>query len=438
MRGNLSLHAAFALFIAMCVAMCIGCGQKSVELHILTSGDTAGWITPCGCTANQSGGLERRATLIQSIGNKDSRIYLDAGGSASGNTEYEKTKLAAILDGIKLIDIDAHNIGTNETKLSPSELFEIAKATQVSFVSANLKSADAAVTIAPSKIISRGGLQVLVTGVIAPAFMENSDWVASDPLQAAIRVLQSAEADCKIVLAYMPEPELIKFAQSLPEANIILGGPTGQVMQPTSTGAGIVASATNKGKFISHLKAIKRSGKVTVEPAPVLEVKSDLDLSELQTNNLQRYLEVLKKTDFSATESGLSRRLTRPSDPLAFAGSESCKQCHSEIFQQWKSTKHAHAWETLEHKKSNVDPACQLCHTTGYGETGGFETIRSTLDRVDVGCESCHGPSARHNQTPTIKTPWTAKTQCASCHDHENSPTFQLDSYWAKIAHGQR
>ncbi|MFN7893018.1 MAG: hypothetical protein ACK5OC_22170, partial [Pirellula sp.] len=126
-----------------------------------------------------------------------------------GNTEYEKTKFAAILDGIKLIDIDAHNIGTNETKLSPSELFEIAKATHVSFVSANLKSADTAIAIAPSKIISRGGLQVLVTGVIAPAFIENSDWVASDPLQAAIRVLQSAEADCKIVLAYMPEPELI-------------------------------------------------------------------------------------------------------------------------------------------------------------------------------------------------------------------------------------
>jgi 2',3'-cyclic-nucleotide 2'-phosphodiesterase (5'-nucleotidase family) len=434
MRGNLSLHAAFAIIVSQIV----GCGQKSVELHILTSGDTAGWITPCGCTANQSGGLERRATLIQSIGDKDSRIYLDAGGSASDNTEYQKTKFAAILDGIKLIGIEAHNIGANETELSPSELFEIAKATQVSFVSANLKSVDATVTITPSKIISRGAFQVLVTGVIAPTLVENDEWVASDPLQAAIRILQSEEADCKIVLAYMPEPELIKFAQSLPEANIILGGPTGQVMQPTTTGAGIVASATNKGKFISHLKAIKRSGKVTVSPAPVLEVKSDLELSELQTNNLHRYLETLKKTDFSATETGLSRRLTRASDQLVFAGSESCKQCHSEIFRQWQSTKHAHAWQTLEQKKSHVDPACQLCHTTGYGETGGFEAIRSSLDRVDVGCESCHGPSALHNRTPTIRTPWTAKTQCASCHDHENSPTFQLDSYWAKIAHGQR
>ena len=426
------------IVVVLITLLLAGCSHRNVELHILTSGDTSGWITPCGCTSNQSGGLERRATLIQSIGDQGSRIYLDAGGSASGNTEYEKKKFAAILDGIKLIGIDAHNIGAKETMLSPSELFQIAKAADVSFVSANLQTTDPTLVPAPTKSFVRSGVKVLVTGVIAPALVDNAGWVASDPLQAAIRVLQSESADCKIVLAYLPEPELIRFAQSLPEAHIVLGGPTGQVMQPTSTGAGIVASATNKGKFVSHLKVEKRSGKVTVSPAPVLEVKSDLEPSAIQTKNLQRYLDTLQKTDFSATETGLSRRLTQKSDTLAFAGSESCKTCHLKFFQQWESTKHAHAWQTLEQKKSHVDPACQLCHTTGYGETGGFDAIRSTLDRVDVGCESCHGPSAIHNRTPTVRTPWTAKSQCAFCHDKENSPSFQLDSYWAKIAHGKQ
>src|SRR6516225_2088203 len=34
---------------------------------IIISGDTAGWIVPCGCTANQSGGLLRRGTMVAKL-----------------------------------------------------------------------------------------------------------------------------------------------------------------------------------------------------------------------------------------------------------------------------------------------------------------------------------------------------------------------------------
>jgi 2',3'-cyclic-nucleotide 2'-phosphodiesterase (5'-nucleotidase family) len=56
------------IVVVLITLLLAGCSHRNVELHILTSGDTSGWITPCGCTSNQSGGLERRATLIQSIG----------------------------------------------------------------------------------------------------------------------------------------------------------------------------------------------------------------------------------------------------------------------------------------------------------------------------------------------------------------------------------
>ena len=43
-----------------------GMGKAAAErpLAIVVSADTAGWIIPCGCTTNQSGGLARRATYL--------------------------------------------------------------------------------------------------------------------------------------------------------------------------------------------------------------------------------------------------------------------------------------------------------------------------------------------------------------------------------------
>ena len=44
------------------LSACTGCGKSEQQLEIIVSGDTAGWITPCGCASNQSGGLSRRNT----------------------------------------------------------------------------------------------------------------------------------------------------------------------------------------------------------------------------------------------------------------------------------------------------------------------------------------------------------------------------------------
>src|SRR5690349_1831233 len=62
---------------------------------IVVSGDTGPWIVPCGCAANQAGGLARRATVLQQQG--PDVLYLDAGGAAAGNSEYFRTKFSAVL-----------------------------------------------------------------------------------------------------------------------------------------------------------------------------------------------------------------------------------------------------------------------------------------------------------------------------------------------------
>lgn len=120
------------------------------------------------------------------------------------------------------------------------------------------------------------------------------------------------------------------------------------------------------------------------------------------------------------------------------AGSLACQSCHEDDFEIWHDSPHAHAWATLEKVGAHVDASCQRCHTTGFGLAGGFfrRADETSMRRLDVGCESCHGPSSEHVADTTNRTPWQAADSCLVCHDHENSPQFQYESYWAQVAHG--
>jgi hypothetical protein len=59
--------------------------------------------------------------------------------------------------------------------------------------------------------------------------------------------------------------------------------------------------------------------------------------------------------------------------------------------------------------------------------------------RVNVGCEACHGRSSAHCKKTSVRTQFAeqAKDRCRHCHDRENSPKFDYQTYWAKIEHGK-
>src|SRR5262245_49011017 len=66
---------------------------------LLASGDTAGWIVPCGCTSNQSGGLLRRGTYVKELAQQGALIVVDVGGAPGGTSAYQRVKFEAILQG---------------------------------------------------------------------------------------------------------------------------------------------------------------------------------------------------------------------------------------------------------------------------------------------------------------------------------------------------
>ncbi|MEW5739942.1 MAG: cytochrome c family protein [Myxococcota bacterium] len=129
-------------------------------------------------------------------------------------------------------------------------------------------------------------------------------------------------------------------------------------------------------------------------------------------------------------------------DRAGYVGSAACIGCHPFAGKVWQATKHTHAYASLEEKGKQYHLDCIGCHVTGWKQPGGVCRIDDTDERREVGCESCHGPGWRHTQMPVKEHIKRAKepAACTGCHDRENSPHFDFDSYVQKVlgpGHGQ-
>ncbi len=427
-------------WLAMSSLLPMGCNKPSPpptrSLSVVVSCDTAGWIVPCGCSSKQAGGLLRRATYVRGIQVGSDVLLADAGGAPGGTSPYDCAKFEAVLRGEVEIQTAAHNIGAAEAELGAESLRSLAEKTKAPFVSSNVRDEREQYLAATHRLVTRGTRRIAVLGVLSPKFARGGLRV-DDPADAVLRLIPTLKGqyDVLLVLAYLPEDELEAFVARVPEADLVVGGPTRQSIAPRRSGPTTWAATTNKGKFLVHLEQTARG---SAWGGKIVELSQDFADDATQVANLKRFRDELARADFSADQTGFSPSL--PADlPADFhvAGTDACRSCHANDCQSWSGSRHGRAWKTLVEKGSHVDPYCQHCHSTGYGLPGGFASLAKSLSRVDVGCESCHGPSLAHARKPATKTIYDARDRCVQCHDHENSPQFAYDKFWEQIAHGE-
>jgi hypothetical protein len=366
------------------------------------------------------------------------------GGAPGGDAEYQRLKFEAILAGEQQMGLAAHNIGAAEAKLGAAYLRDVGRAQGIPFISANVRDEAGLLIAAPLRVVTVGTTRVGLVGVLSPKLAPPNLRV-DDPREAVLAAIAQNQQpyNVLVVLAYLPEPELRELASRLPEADAIVGGPTGQSLPPQQSGPTLLTSATNKGKFVVQL-ALRHSSAESGRPAArfaaeIVELNEKYADDPAQKQNVEMYLAALRRRDFSAEQAGYTPRLAAgaPAD-FRVAGSDTCRACHEAEWDTWRRAHHSAAWQSLKDRGYEVDPYCQQCHTTAYGQPGGFVSAGGSPDRVGVGCETCHGPSAAHVKEPKVHTPFTPADQCRRCHDLENSPKFDFDVYWPKIQHGPR
>lgn len=429
------LVALMSLWMTSCQKSSSDSSDKTRPLVVIVSCDTAGWIVPCGCSSKQAGGLLRRATYVQDVRKSANVLLADAGGAPGGTSPYDRLKFEAVLRGEIEMQTVAHNIGAAESELGAASLKELNDKLHGPLMSTNVSDAEGNEFVPTHRIVAVGGKRIAVAGLLSRKFKRDGLKI-DDPQESLMRLIRSlnGQYDQLLVLAYLPEDELEALATRIPEADMIVGGPTRQTIAPRRAGPSIWGATTNRGKFLVHLE---RSGKEGWD-GKIVELDEKISDDASQSKNLKRFRDDLARLDFTADQTSFGS--IAPGDsPKDFqiAGTEACQQCHANDCRHWSESPHAHAWKTLVEKGAQMDPYCQHCHTTGYGQPGGFRSMAAGAMRQNVGCESCHGPSLAHVRTPATHTIYNAKDRCIQCHDHDNSPQFDYDKFWTTIAHGE-
>ncbi|MCL2710336.1 MAG: hypothetical protein FWE95_05605 [Planctomycetaceae bacterium] len=432
------LGSSFVLPLFFLLAGCTKT-EPPLQLTIIISGDTAGWIVPCGCASNQSGGLPRRGTFVEERRKQGPVILADVGGAASGVTLYDKLKFEAIVRGEAAMDIAVHNIGQAEALLGIDVLNQLHERWGMPWISANTTDAAGNPFAEPARTVTTGNRNILFIGVLSQQYATEEVRI-TPPRQSVLKVLreQSSKYDYAIVLAYMPEDELWELTENLPEVDAVVGGPTGQPVPPTyPQGSVLMTSATKQGKFLAVLTLPPDSERMSREriSGTIVDLCERFADDPVQIENVRKFYAELRRRDLAPSDTPFARQPLTPSE--VYAGSRACQDCHDDEYRVWRRTPHANAWESLVRREAQYDPDCQRCHVTGYGLSGGFGTVSASEERFNVGCESCHGGSAEHCRVTSILTSVgkRAHEQCLICHDRENSPLFDFESYWEKIRH---
>ncbi|MDO5579634.1 MAG: multiheme c-type cytochrome [Planctomycetia bacterium] len=451
-------------------------GWEKPRLALVLSGLLNGYIEPCGCAGMErmKGGLSRRHSFIRDLEAKDWPIAsIDAGQVADGFGVQKELKFDMAVNAFHLMNYRAISIGANELKFpayflltftAPSGLGEPSL-----FFSANVAvySFHRLYTL-PYKVIDQNGMRIGVTSVVVPnedLSHRDENILIEDPAQKLKEILpelKEAQCDKLILIVHGTEKETIDLAAKFPEFSIII----------TSDSPSTPPAELRKINTDQYLIELGEKGKYTAvlglysDPAhPVKYQRVALDSRFEQSKDvhllMEEYQKILKTLiTEKGYKNGLGLSLVESPYQAAlgsYVGSAKCESCHEESYRIWRRNKHSTAWNSLVKTADpprDFDPECISCHVVGWHGTGyfpyagGFESEKTTPHLENVGCESCHGPGSRHIEAEMGKDEnlqdqirkgmqlgKNAKKVCFSCHDNDNSPEFEYDSYYKIIEH---
>lgn len=460
------------------------------KVAFVFSGEQHGYIEPCGCSENQSGGMSRRADLFQQLRDKGWAVTgLDLGGTLKRSRPQSRIKFQEmVLKPLARMEYAALALGPEELRLGADELLVMGldadnNPDTLPLLSANTifhGDPDIGVPVA-SRLIEINGVTVGVTSVIGKRGQDQIVPEGADPdnffisfteIQAAaaqaFQKLQES-AEITVLLSHCDKEETKALIAAVPGFDLVMtsGGyedPDTRKI-PTPIGESLMFDVGHKGKKVC-----------VVGYYPDSEQKFRFELVELDKDRFQRTREIedLMRGYQERLEFEKIAEMMTPVDHISgfkFVGAKACGACHVQAYEKWKSSKHAKAFESIKHGRGGYegeegisrihDPECLSCHVTGWNPQevfpyeSGYFNIEQSAHLQGQQCENCHGPGSKHVEVELLarkenrvvdglvaqrnfmKLSYkTAEEQiCLKCHDHENSPKFDFEKYWEEVRH---
>ena len=377
---------------------------------------------------------------------------MDNGGffPEQGDSLY-RDKAWFLMDGMVLLGTDAVGMSERELKYGRSWLLAQLKRSKLPMTCANVWDNGTKKTLLPQyMIVKRGAVNVGVFALTSDKVdlgPSRDSLTLEEPAKAAARVvaeMRKKGATVVVLLSQLGKVESEDLVTSVDGIDVVIAGRNVPVLQKGRMIKNTVAcyggeKGQNIGRTIVTLDASKKmqTGEndvfvlgpdVTEKPELLIMVKSFNDAFNDKMRKLEK-----ERAAKAAVQTGGEGQGQKPSVDH-YVGTEVCQRCHQPEYEQWKTTSHALAWETLVTVKKESTPDCIPCHVVGYQQPGGFKTGDDAAKLADVQCENCHGMGTTHEAMPTQAQKVTEAT-CRTCHTASTSPAFDFALFQPHILH---
>jgi hypothetical protein len=448
-------------------------GWEDPRLVLVFTGCQDGYLEPCGCAglAKMKGGLSRRYTFFEGLEKLGWPVLaLDVGGLIKGFGRQAELKFQLTNEAMRQMDYDAIGLGESDLKLPAGELLTVTANMPENpspFVSANVAvyAFDPTMT-APYKILGINGLKIGVTSVLGDHHRQavsNPDVMmaeAEESIRDVLPKLKEARCNLLVLLSHASAKQTKDLANMFPEFRIVATAdtPPEPPLKPKMiNGDQYYLEVGEKGKYAVVVGIFN-------DEDPQKRVRYQRVALDSRYANSPEILQLMADYQAQLKADGFEGLGIRPV-PLAkselmgtFVGSRACENCHEDEYEIWEDSGHAHAWHSIveiSKPSREFDPECISCHVIGWHPTeyfpyeSGFLGVKETPHLKNVGCESCHGPGEEHIKAEehgdvatqerlreAVRLPMReAEKFCYRCHDLDNSPAFDFETYWPKVDH---
>jgi hypothetical protein len=454
-------------------------GLGTPDTVLVFSGELQGYLEPCGCSENQSGGLARRADLFQQMWGKSwHTAAFDVGGDLNAKRlSYQQSLLKEdfLRKALAEMRYSGMALGQEELRLGGDQLFELFSEWSsadrfVPFVSANVTILSTREIGTPKEYVAVdvGGRHIVATAVIGKSKLTpelkgkdvDESILKIDDAEKSLETLMprliDEKPDLLILLAHAEDDEAAALAQRFPQFQIVVtaGGPEDPELKSRHVGSTLLVQVGRKGKYVAcvGLSGAKRNPSLSFEMVELdrHRFENAKQMTDLMREYQQRIIAEHPDAGFTLV----------PKEPGTFVGVDQCKDCHQKAYDVWIKTGHATALASLTEGRPEekpewkvdrqFDPECLACHVTGWSPQdalrykSGFVSLKETPQLANQQCENCHGPGSVHvaaelafqktkNAPPDLESARAEMREtraCDECHDHDNSPHFEYDKYW--------
>jgi hypothetical protein len=394
--------------------------------------------------------LARRATFFNQVWEQGvSTLVLDAGDLFGTRTKKDMLQTEFLLEQTQSFGYDAIGLGERELNYGHDFFMDAIKKYRLPYTNANVRDQATGELLLPEYlIVERSGLKFGICSVMDPSqriismSATDHEYEIADPVATMRELVPRLREQCDTVvllshLSDRPTEALLQEVQGIDL--VVVGHSFRSYNRERIVADSIMLSAVHEGRVIGRadLHVDRDDGKVMSVQVEVTSLDDAIDDDPVMLQAVNDFLQ-------EAEDRRLAQRAAYPRDKgsqdESFLGSNNCKACHTEVYQQWRQTEHARAYTGLRAKNMQFEPECLACHTTGYRYHNGFdEQERTNLSHVQ--CEACHGYGTQHVRNGDMNE--KARESCTECHDEDKRPCydeakdarFDYASFWEKISH---